>query len=254
VISIPLIADFCLRLAAGLAFLLLITPWRLVPPAFFRFHCLIMLALLVLASADLGRGSSDRLMLFVTIGAAVCSYLGSAFWGLGLPRLAIPATALVASSISALILMGSRDASWVVWALNALGGLTSAFLMGSALTAMLLGHYYLTSPSMSIEPLKRFVRCMGLGLAPRAAFAAAGLWIWIHQGQGSAAASSSILFLLVRWIVGVGGPALASILAWKTVSIRSTQSATGILYIGFILVLFGELTALILSRGAGVVL
>jgi hypothetical protein len=252
--SIPLIADFCLRLAAGLAFLLLITPWRLVPLAFFRVHCFIMLGLLVLAALDLGRGSSDRLVLGVTIGAAVFAYLGSAFWGLGLPRIAIPATALVASSIAALIVVGSRDASCVVWSLNALGGLTSAFLMGSALTAMLLGHYYLTSPSMSIEPLKRFVRCMGLSLAPRAALAASGLWVWTHTGEGTAAASASISFLLVRWIVGIGGPLLAAVLAWKTVAIRSTQSATGILYIGFVLVLFGELTALVLSRGAGVVL
>jgi hypothetical protein len=37
------------------------------------------------------------------------------------------------------------------------------------------------------------------------------------------------------------------------VEIRSTQSATGILYIAMTLVLFGELTALILSRDAGIV-
>ena len=49
------------------------------------------------------------------------------------------------------------------------------------------------------------------------------------------------------------GPLLATVLTWKTVEIRSTQSATGILYIGMTLVLFGELSALILARGAGVV-
>ena len=60
-------------------------------------------------------------------------------------------------------------------ALNAAGRLASSFLMGSTLTAMLLGHYYLTAPAMSIEPLKRFVRCMAWGLAARAVLAAAGL-------------------------------------------------------------------------------
>ena len=35
--------------------------------------------------------------------------------------------------------------------------------------------------------------------------------------------------------------------------IRSTQSATGILYIAMTLVLFGELSALILAREVGVV-
>ena len=47
------------------------------------------------------------------------------------------------------------------------------------------------------------------------------------------------------------GPAVATYLTWKTVKIRSTQSATGILYIAMTLVLFGELTAMVLSRGVG---
>jgi hypothetical protein len=46
-------------------------------------------------------------------------------------------------------------------------------------------------------------------------------------------------------IVGVG---LATALTWKTVAIRSTQSATGILYIAMTLLLFGELSSLILAR------
>jgi hypothetical protein len=53
--------------------------------------------------------------------------------------------------------------------------------------------------------------------------------------------------------MGVAGPLLATVLAWKTVAIRSTQSATGILYIAMTLVLFGELSALILARQIGVV-
>ena len=48
------------------------------------------------------------------------------------------------------------------------------------------------------------------------------------------------------------GPAVATILTRQTVAIRSTQSATGILYIGMTLVLFGELAGLILGRSAGI--
>ena len=54
--------------------------------------------------------------------------------------------------------------------------------------------------------------------------------------------------------MGFAAPALATWMAWKTVAIRSTQSATGILYIDMTFVLFGELTSLILARGAGAVL
>jgi hypothetical protein len=138
------------------------------------------------------------------------------------------------------------------WALGAAGRLASAFLMGSTLTAMLLGHYYLTAPAMSIDPLKRFVRCMGWSLAVRALVALLALGFWMSAPEASATLSP--LFLAIRWGMGVLGPAVATTLAWKTVAIRSTQSATGILYIAMILVLFGELTApLVLSRAVGLV-
>ena len=61
------------------------------------------------------------------------------------------------------------------------------------------------------------------------------------------------MFLLMRWGMGFAGPFLATILAWKTVQIRSTQSATGILYAAMALVLFGELTSLIGARDGGLI-
>ncbi len=45
----PLLADFSVRIACGLAALLLLTPVREVPPKFFQTHCLVILGLLVLA-------------------------------------------------------------------------------------------------------------------------------------------------------------------------------------------------------------
>ena len=54
--------------------------------------------------------------------------------------------------------------------------------------------------------------------------------------------------------MGFGGTALATYLTWKTVEIRSTQSATGILYIALALVLFGELAAMTMSRSVGILL
>jgi hypothetical protein len=142
--------------------------------------------------------------------------------------------------------------------LNAADRLASAFLLGATLSAMLLGHHYLTAPSMSIEPLKRFVRCMAWGLAVRALLAALGGWLWLRgitPGRPYDAAvglPGPSLFLAIRWGMGFVAPALATALTWKTVLIRSTQSATGILYIAMTFVLFGELTALILARDTGV--
>jgi hypothetical protein len=44
-----------------------------------------------------------------------------------------------------------------------------------------------------------------------------------------------------RVITGLIGPLILAFLIWRTVKMRSTQSATGLLYVAVILVLFGEL-------------
>jgi hypothetical protein len=250
--TFPMLSDFAVRLACGLAVLLLLTPWRQVPPPFFRTHCLVILGLLVLAGLDAARVGVRGPVLGAVVVSAVLGYLAAVSWGLGLVRVGPPLTVLIAAHCGGVLVAISRSDAARLWALNGAGRLASAFLMGSTLTAMLLGHHYLTAPAMSIDPLKRIVRCMGWGLGVRGLLAAVGLW-WFHGMSGVADDPTvSPLFLAVRWGMGVVGPAVATMLAWKTVQIRSTQSATGILYIAMTLVLFGELTALVMSREAGV--
>ena len=249
-----MLADFAIRLACGLAMLLLMAPWRIIPPAFFRTHCQMILGLLAVAALDLAPGGAHSAVLACVIAAAVLAFVASVVWGLGLPRVGVPLTALLVGVSGGVLVGVSRGGGWELWALNATGRLASAFLMGATLTAMLLGHYYLTAPTMSIAPLKRFVRSMAWGLGARVFVAGLGAMAWYSgmtdtpSGGGPAG-----LFLAIRWGMGVLGPLVATILAWKTVEIRSTQSATGILYIAMMFVLFGELSALILARDTGVV-
>jgi hypothetical protein len=251
---IPMLADFAIRLACGLAMLLLIAPWRIIPPAFFRTHCQVVLGLLVLAALDLTHDGVHGTILACVIAAAALSFVASVVWGLGLPRVGVPLTALIVCVAGGVLVGVSWGGSWGLAALNAAGRLASSFLMGATLTAMLLGHYYLTAPTMSIAPLRRFVRCMAWGLGARVLVAGLGWMAW-YSGMTSAPSSGGAagLFLAMRWGMGVLGPLLATVLAWKTVEIRSTQSATGILYIAMTLVLFGELGALILAGDTGVV-
>lgn len=252
--TFPMLADFALRLACGLAALLLLTPWRLVPPAFFRTHGLVILGLLVLSALDASRLGLRGPVLIAVVSAAALSYLAAVAWGLGLPRVAAPLTALIVAASAGDLVAISRTADPQLWALNAAGRLASAFLMGATLTAMLLGHHYLTAPAMSIDPLKRFVRALAWGLAARAALAGVGLVVWVGLAGSTSWPTASPLFLAMRWGMGVFGPAVAAVMTWNTVQIRSTQSATGILYIAMTLVLFGELTAMVLSRETGVIL
>jgi hypothetical protein len=88
---------------------------------------------------------------------------------------------------------------------------------------------------------------MGGGLLARAAFAVIAWALWragvleLQQAPGAA----STIFVFMRWGMGFVGPLLATVLAWKTVQLRSTQSATGILYAAVALVTCGELTAVL---------
>jgi hypothetical protein len=60
------------------------------------------------------------------------------------------------------------------------------------------------------------------------------------------------LLLWTRFLLGLIIPASFLYLIWGTVRIRSTQSATGILYVTTAMILIGELLAAYLSRGYAV--
>jgi len=250
-----MITDFAIRLALGLSALLLTTSWRAIPLGFFRTHCLVILGLLVLGALTVTGGSGPTWTTGFLGSLAFAAYLGSAAWGIGLPRLAYPLTLTVAIGTAAWLIDESRATTQTLWAMNALTRLISSFLMGSTVSAMLLGHYYLTAPAMSIEPLKWYTRCMTWGLTARVAIALVGLGFTCHVLSGldpqsplAAFGPSPTALLLVRWAMGLSAPAVATWMAWKTTQIRSTQSATGILYIATTLVFFGELTAMVLAR------
>ena len=55
--------------------------------------------------------------------------------------------------------------------------------------------------------------------------------------------SVSGVFFWQRVLFGLLGPAVLSYLTWETAKIRSTQSATGILYVDFFTVVVGEVLA-----------
>ncbi|HET7294104.1 MAG TPA: hypothetical protein VFM88_16880, partial [Vicinamibacteria bacterium] len=59
------------------------------------------------------------------------------------------------------------------------------------------------------------------------------------------------VFVWMRVLFGIAGPASLLWFVWKTVEIRSTQSATGILYVQLFLVMSGELLAKYLRVAAG---
>jgi hypothetical protein len=254
---VPMLADFAVRLAFGLSVAVFLLSWRSVPVRFFRTQFHVVLGLVVLAALDQARAGGHAVSFWSLVAVAVLAYLSAASWGLGLPLVGQGTAAACA-----LILAGwMAGASWSPTAnlalLNASSRAASGFVMGTTLSAMLLGHYYLTAPAMSIEPLLRMVAFMAWGLGIRCLLAAIGFSVTHvrHSGFGSIApgGSGDGLFLAARWGMGFLAAAVAIFMSWRTARIRSTQSATGILYIAIIFILFGELASLIMAGREGVI-
>jgi len=121
-----------------------------------------------------------------------------------------------------------------------------AAMTGLALTDMLLGHAYLTASKMTISPFRRLNAFLAGTIVWRAllagvATAAMSREIWLRDG----------LFVLTRWLVGLAVPTVFVYMAHDCIKRRSTQSATGILYVAGVLIFVGEIVALYLVRSTG---
>jgi protein NrfD len=129
---------------------------------------------------------------------------------------------------------------------------SSAALLGGACTAMILGHWYLVIPSLQVRHLQSIVKLHIASMIVRVVVVAAvvlfAIATWQPQpGLGPSfrhyILSVSGIFFWQRVLFGLLGPALLSYLTWETAKIRSTQSATGILYVDFFTVVVGEVLA-----------
>ena len=247
-----MLPDFCLRLAVGLlGCLLLLSPIQsarpksgtraLVSANFFRTMFLVALGLCVGAGLWLWP-EIPRPLFACLVTASILTLAGSVTWSL--ERSPGGVSLIVASLISLVAACYLRDET------SLLGGLSAAALLGGATGSMLLGHNYLISPTMSMTPLFRLLAALGIALVLRAGVDGFALLRWTSEHSMSNLKGDLALWLPVRWAVGIVAPAVLTWMAWQTARIRSTQSATGILYVVVIFCFLGELTGQLL-RSAG---
>jgi protein NrfD len=128
--------------------------------------------------------------------------------------------------------------------------LSSAALLGGVSSGMILGHWYLVVPSMPVRHLQAIVKFHVASMVIRAVIVAAAVMLAVvtwspDRGPNFRQYILSVggVFFWQRVLFGLGGPALLSYLTWETAKIRSTQSATGILYVDFFAVVVGEVLA-----------
>lgn len=262
-----LLAQFIFRLSFGLAAAMLCVSPRQVTSGYYRNNLYVLLGLNVLAALLAWTTPAEsQIAVWPAVVAAVLSYAGAAAWlyeraGLGLLALAITAASSLTGawfsqpgvadfvrsqnvvSPPAEILTNSA-AGLVLWALDPICG---GSVLGVTMAAMLLGHWYLNAPGMSLSPLFKLLTIMTSALLLRAGLAGVGLALRYHAAETFDL--TQWLFVAMRWLTGLAGALVVALMARQTLKIPNTQSATGILYVGVLLTFVGELAAQLLSRG-----
>jgi hypothetical protein len=244
-----ILTQFLLRLAFGLSLSMALTSPRKVTSGYYRNHLYVLLGLNVLAVL-VALAAPAQFRLWPPLAGALLSYAGAVAWLYERSRAGIALLALVAiTALAGAWLANPPIASSAEMrasaALRWLDAPTSGLLLGATMAAMFLGHWYLNTPTMELAPLERLIQLMGIAVVARAIVCAAGLALQIEQ-----ATMPQPAFVALRWLAGLVGTMALVIMAWKTLKIPNTQSATGILYVGVIAVFLGELTSLLLSAGS----
>ncbi len=134
----------------------------------------------------------------------------------------------------------------------------SALVMGAVTLAMMLGHWYLVTPKLSITPLKRYSASYILLTVLTALELALSYILYVGLGPGPLTPAGGrlihdeVIFTLFRVAWGILPPLGAAYWIWETVRMKSTQSATGILYAAMVCTLIGEGIGLYLTLQTGV--
>ena len=223
------------RFNAGFAAVLLLTALALRPDAVAFGLDLQGLALLSVVTA-----TGAILIYWATIGRVLARIRPFLLWLAVLSG----STALVAQAVTA-----AASGGVLVTVLAVASFISSAALLGGTSTAMILGHWYLVLPSMEVSLLQAIVRFHIGSTALRIVVVSLAVW-WAIVGMELPGGtferyifSLDGIFFWQRVLFGLLGPVVLAYMTWETAKIRSTQSATGILYVDFFTVIVGEVLA-----------
>jgi hypothetical protein len=244
-----LLSQFLLRLTFGLAVGMAITSPRLVSSGYFRNHLYVTLGLATLAALALSQLSSTTAM-WLAIAAAALSYVGSVCWLYESSRAGRVLLGLVAATSLAAALAAQPQpvAPDLSNTLQPLAVALSGLVLGLTVAAMLLGHWYLNAPGMELAPLRRLLVFAAAAVGLQVGLSGADLFA--AYSTGVSITLSTWLFIALRWAFGLIGVLALLWMAWETLKIPNTQSATGILYVAVIGVFVGELAAQLLSANS----
>jgi hypothetical protein len=185
--------------------------------------------------------------------ALAASYLATTT--LDLPKPLRVAASVGGGIVSLLVLLdmarlvdeaGSTDGDQAL--LFAAGLVSASLALGSVTAGMLLGHWYLVTPKLSPDPIRRLIWLLIAALVVQGLLV--GWSVVIAWGVIEPVAWLTGL----RFFVGVVFPLAIAILALRASTAPSMQSTTGLLYIGLAAVMAGTIGAVsLVYLGWGVV-
>ena len=256
---------FLTQAGVGSLLVMLMVPPRAAGRKFFQYTVAQSTTLLVLGGALVVAGPGPWPNSVMIMGAAVLLLIISAGLfhqgrlGAGQGFLIAGFVLAAAGSVlDALALVPGGDTSLLSLLLYPLDAVTAGLLLGSVLIAMILGHYYLNIPGLSIGYLQRLAVVFMVAVAARLVVASITLVRNAEQlrplvgvlldTEGLPVPEGTLdpfvlVFLLVHLAVGILGAGVLAVMTWRTTLISATQSATGILYVALILVIMGELAS-----------
>jgi hypothetical protein len=127
-----------------------------------------------------------------------------------------------------------------------------AAVTGGSLAAVVLAHWYLVTPKISERPLIVTTKLLMLVLVTQLLL----FGVWAAAGipdfePFEVLTGSNLVFVWLRLLVGLVAPLVLTWMAWRTALTRSMESATGLLYIEFALVMASTIVAAGLLFGEG---
>jgi hypothetical protein len=246
---------FLAHLAIGIAFTLVFVS-REAGVKFFRFNAGTAALLIVAAFAFRPPEASADLAGSVAVGALVVFEAALVLYWLTVGRVLasirplLVGTGVAAGAVALFAQAFAGDSVFALKVITVLSFFSSAFLLGGACTAMILGHWYLVIPSMQVSHLQSIVKVHMVSMAVRVVVVGAAIFVAIVSWEPGLGPnfqryifSIAGIFFWQRILFGLVGPAVLSYLTWETAKIRATQSATGILYVDFFTVVVGEVLA-----------
>jgi hypothetical protein len=131
-----------------------------------------------------------------------------------------------------------------------------AAVTGGSVAAVALGHWYLVTPKLGIEPLVMQVKMLFAALFVQGLL----FVVWttlgggVNQGPWDAFTSGQTLLVILRGAITIAFPIVLVFMSLRTAQTRSMESATGLLYINLAAVLAGTIGAAYLYVTSGILL